>query len=508
MTPTDFEAGDSEATEDPVGTVFEATGEAPRIGKLTDSSVVAALTSRFAPFLTAQPNVSITFNGQLLDPATVQLHNAEYEVSGFTDDAMPAALRVTEWPTDVGRELYLCDAEGVVLGSIPPSIQAAGFHFTAYLLWDGFRDRAEHIALADWEAGELQPLLSAARDVLRAHFKAREDERRLQQVQQWQREEVYPYEDAPRGRADQAEREVFDFVATSIATHLPARAKQKRFTLRLLREALVRQPEHLYPVLDELFNLTKKDKEDLARLLGRTSLSNLVQASVAVADRLDFLKALRLMVFDAEIRGVVKERTELHKILNNETWIFGEDYSLLVSDKSLDAVLRAHLRILGRDVMHPEPVRREDGTMGIVDMMLSLARVENDVRRHLVVELKAPRVRLGQTEVAQIKSYAEAVMGDPQFTSDQVRWDFWLVSTEMDDVVKRDANQPDKPAGQLADWGNAKIWARTWAEIVGECERRLHYYRERLDHDPDPEHAVDYLNRTHGDRVPPILRTA
>jgi hypothetical protein len=64
---------------------------------------------------------------------------------------------------------------------------------------------------------------------------------------------------------------------------------------------------------------------------------------------------------------------------------------------------------------------------------------------YLVIELKAPRVRIGHKEVGQVKSYAEAVASDSQFADADVQWDFWVISTGMGDVVRKDASQPNEP---------------------------------------------------------------
>jgi hypothetical protein len=135
--------------------------------------------------------------------------------------------------------------------------------------------------------------------------------------------------------------------------------------------------------------------------------------------------------------------------------------------------------------------------------MLGRAHRGSTGREHLVVELKAPRVKLGQKEVGQIKSYAQAVISDPQFQDARVSWDFWLVSTDMDDVVRRDAHSLNLPPGCLQEWdGGVRIWAKTWSEIIDDCEDRLHFYRDRLNHDPATEHALDYLERVHGSVTP------
>jgi len=214
------------------------------------------------------------------------------------------------------------------------------------------------------------------------------------------------------------------------------------------------------------------------------------------------------MVFDPEVSDKVKERAELHRILEREQWVFGERYHLMVSDQSLNSVLRRHLEVLGLDptAMDLEPVVREDGTIGIIDLMLGQASRGSRGRENLVIELKAPKVDIGQKEVGQIKSYAEAVANDPQFADADVHWDFWVISTEMTPVVRRDASQPNEPPGRIANGGNVRVWARTWAEIIEDCETRLHYYRECLQHDPAAKHASEYLQRVHGERIPKPLR--
>jgi hypothetical protein len=206
------------------------------------------------------------------------------------------------------------------------------------------------------------------------------------------------------------------------------------------------------------------------------------------------------MVFDPETSRTVKERSELHKILEQETWVFGDAYALMASDRSLDTVLCRHLKELGRNPVPQQlnPVLREDGRKGIVDLMLGRALRGSSGREHLIVELKAPDVKLGQTELGQIRSYADAVVSDPQFKDAGLTWDFWVVSSAMDRVAHREATAPNRPPGCIAEWdGGVRIWARTWGEIIEDCEARLHFYRDRLNHDPATDHALDYLQRVH-----------
>ncbi|MEO5877748.1 MAG: hypothetical protein ABIQ26_22365 [Streptosporangiaceae bacterium] len=78
-----------------------------------------------------------------------------------------------------------------------------------------------------------------------------------------------------------------------------------------------------------------------------------------------------------------------------------------------------------------------------------------------------------------------------------------MVSTDMDRVVALDAAAPNRPPGRIAEWDNGvRVWARTWSEIIDDCENRLRTYRDRLNHDPATEHAVDYLLRSTATRPP------
>lgn len=338
------------------------------------------------------------------------------------------------------------------------------------------------------------------------HFRARAEERRQELVQEWRADGIYPYEGEPTENRDRAERETFDAVATTIVRHLPNVKKTRRTTFRFLRSALAHDPNDALRIVEEVFALTRQEHEELARLLDRTPLSSLIKASTAVTDRLDFLAALEHLVFNPEAKGRVKERTELHRILERETWIFGEEYGLYVSDRSLTEVLNRHCALLGRPAPASGEVLRTDGRRGIVDLMLSRSGpLRNGERHHLVVELKRPKLTLGMTEFEQLSSYAEAVMADDRFRDNRVTWDFWLVGNDMSGSLRGLAHQKNRAPGCAVEQGNYRLWVRTWGEIVEECATRLRFYQDELEYQSNNEHAMDYLIREHSDTVSALV---
>jgi len=202
-----------------------------------------------------------------------------------------------------------------------------------------------------------------------------------------------------------------------------------------------------------------------------------------VADRLNFVAGLELLVFDEPSKSHLLERRQLHRILADHTWIFGEEFNLSVDDRSLTSVLNAHLKLLGRE---PEDkaaaVLREDGSVGIVNLMLSrlIPQPRSEEREHLVIELKAPTVDIDGAAMLQIQSYALAVADDERDT--KTRWVFWAVSNNVRDSVRKSARQRNRPEGVYYEDEEQRItiWVKTWGQVIQECKGRLQFYREQL----------------------------
>jgi len=301
------------------------------------------------------------------------------------------------------------------------------------------------------------------------------------------------------------ERQVFDIVALNVVSSIPDFQAQdqrnRKFQLRMLRQAIERSPEELQLIVGEVLGLPKRKQEELAKLLRRTTLSAIISAAKLVADRLDFLAGLETMLFDAELKKHFKERSQLHRILADNTWVFGEEFALTVDDQSLTEVLRQCLKATGHEIVVNERVKRVDGTIGIVDLMLSrrVPSAREDEHDHLVVELKAPRVKIGMAETSQVKGYAFAVQEDERFRGVPARWTFWLVSNDMDAYARNEVRQANCPEGVLWESQDhrSRILVKTWAQILHDCRTRLKIFQNELNHNADRDASLDYLKQTY-----------
>lgn len=510
---TAFSGPEPHDTEGPTFTEFTAQGR-DGLGKLDSEDALLRLGVALAPHLITFPEIEVTYDGTRVDPtASIERDKTldlEWVHSG---NSHQAKLRIIEWTNIKGRTLLLCDAEGVPVDD-GPTPKNADFNYAAYVLWGEMPNHQGQVLLVhmEQEPSVLGALMELVEAKLEEHFDSRRAERRRELVESWKANDSYPFKGEPQSVEERVERAAFDVVATTVRRHIPKGKTQEKLTLGLLKESIQRNPEGVQELLGQYAGLTPEEDEELQELLVRTPLSRLIRATTHVTDRLDFLSALRVMVFDPESKGLVKERDNLHKILERESWVFGEQFHMMSSEIGLTNALRQHIRILGREPGSLTPVTKTDGSQGRLDLMFSVVAKEQDRNRHLVVELKAPTIVARAKEAGQIKDYARAIVSNEQFAGTHTVWDFMLVVNDYDDGVRRDINQRGRERGILDESEldpdspvSYRVWVRRWSEVLEAADKRLLYYKEGLAHDPSVDDIRRYLQDHHGDVLPPNL---
>jgi hypothetical protein len=461
----------------------------------------------FALQLYDDPSFRIIYDGVAVNAREAIASVSPYPITvthgGRTFEAI---LDIVEWKRPVDRKLMLCLPGRFSFYDMPPGIQARGFEFTAYLTADHFQQLADNHTegLVELDAGA-NLLIEASKAQLREHFRAKEVARSRDKIQEWVDAAIYPYEGAAADPIEVNERQLFDVVALNLADYSTdfdkSPPKQKKLVLQLVKAAIETGAPNLLSILEKVIDLPKERQDELAELLRKTSLTAVINAAKAVTDRLDFLRALQLLIFEPKSKRQLLERSQLHRIIAQETWIFGEQFNLVNDDQDLSSVLRSHIKLLGREPSASdmaEPVFDAEGKAAIVDLMLS-ARIPtptDDERRHLVVELKRPAQSINEDVLSQIKKYAKAVAQDPRFIQSNVEWDFIAVSTSFTSDARLEAQQADKPPGLIFELNKpikVRVWAKTWGQIIQEAEGRLTFYRRRLEYQASDEEALGYL---------------
>ena len=85
------------------------------------------------------------------------------------------------------------------------------------------------------------------------------------------------------------------------------------------------------------------------------------------------------------------------------------------------------------------------------------------------------------------------MLAEPDFLNTSTFWNFYLVGSEYDDVVKERITQKERPVGLLIDKPSHKVWVKSWAELIRESEGRMDFVQERLQVQVSAEEIEDRI---------------
>lgn len=509
---------------DPVGSDGKDTGCSVSITqinqgatRLDDDVAIQNLLSRLAPTIIEDQSIRIKYNGQKLDLKNAIESTVTHKVkqqANHKHAAINAELKIIEWKKkSSGRTvLYWCDENGFCLSETEPKLKSNRFNFSAYVKSKNFRrlhDDGRLLPELDEEARQYNSLCVAQ---LQDYVRNRIASEASEIIQQMQNEQTYPYDSPPRTAVEKAERDVFGICVSTVHEFLPdlrnTDKTSQKLTYRLLREALESKPTTLGDIFTEVLRLPKDKQEELAVLLKRTSLSSIIQTATTVSDRLAFISGLEQITHDKQFKKHVRERKELHRILANELWIFGDQFTLGTDDVTLTKVLRQH-----RDLLKLAPVpkdgKKKSAGGGLGDIPdLSLWRNyyrsgRKDEFEHLVIELKRPKVHISQTEIVQIKRYATTVMNDSNFDKSRTRWRFIVIGDDIAADAVDDCNQRNRESGHIADGPFHDIFVFKWAQIIHDAKIKLQWIQKSLDiRVEDDCEGIEYLRKRYAEFLP------
>jgi hypothetical protein len=228
-------------------------------------------------------------------------------------------------------------------------------------------------------------------------------------------------------------------------------------------------------------------------LMERTEIESVIQFSAQVAKKLEFLDFL-YEITNGKVSKVLKERSQLHKIVEKELWLFGENYTEtphLWSDRKIGSIfddIRAHTLAYKPAVEDDNLVESDEAEFNdITDLFFYNEKITgDDVKEYMVVELKAPNCRISQKELNQIDKYAFQIEEANGLPTENTRYKLILISSGITAFGKsklksaRDKyNQPfiwDTKTGKKID-----VYVMTWAELIEINKRKLKYLSSKLE---------------------------
>ena len=444
---------------------------------------------KFASYYLSYPYFQIFINNRKIDfDNLIKYQQSEIvKVSVSNNLFYSFEIKIIEWKFDNKKKTYLCNEKGIPLlettlgirSSLPISIFIQSIFIETL-------HRQNELNLAELNP-HLLDIIEQSKKLARGYVRNRLHVYSKEFINELKTANLYPYYEEAKDNVEIAKRQVFDIVALQINEYLPTFGEQdnvnKKFTLSLVKEALENNSASLQKILTEVIGLPDEKREELADILEKTSLENIIDTMRLVTDRIDFLNGLELLIYDPEHSKKVKERKHLHKIIINETWVFGDDYTYGADDLSLKNVLKQYLKDLGREDFEEIVDTKDNSDLETVpDVCLWKQYLgKADYFENLIIKLKRPTKDAGFMELTQIQSYASKVSNDARFPKDKTKWTFILLVRDIKDELNSIVKQEHRRYGHVQESETVNVFVLRWSDIIQTARAKYKYIKDKLD---------------------------
>jgi len=487
--------------DEPTGTWIQVT-QLYEPEYLREGRILWDLAVQLCGYLLANPSKNLRVNQKpVLIDVLLASRITEHIPGDDSAGIPPATLTHLNLKSSLARDKFpahlLLTAQGLTVQAItlpePPSPTYVGLAESPYFDEMVTANRAAFHEM-DQTFGTIRDSILSRVSSYGALLREQQDESFIDRARQ---KPYYPYKTVPADAIEALHQQVYD--ATLEALHRVSnlelmKSQHQQIVFRLLERAL--SNGDLLHVLSQVGTLSDADMTKFRELLERTTMQALLDLASQVQGRLDFLQMLRELVY-TPIAERVRERAQLHKYLENNTWIFGPQYHLATSDKAFRTVIATHREQAGLEPVGEDLLSVIVGVDQIPDLFLAVRKdypTSGGHRRNLLVELKRPTVEIGFDERTQLEKYANVVESSGAFSID-TKFDLFVVSSSIRTELRRSVEQTHLPPGCFQQTDRTRLWARTWGDIIDAAEAELHFVKEQLRLKSAEMSVPDYFGR-------------
>lgn len=206
--------------------------------------------------------------------------------------------------------------------------------------------------------------------------------------------------------------------------------------------------------LDLVFNLKKEEHEVFNYIRENVDFLNLIKKYYTYISRLDFLQHFENLVFN-EGKTETKERTELYKIVENNLWLFDEEYLNIdfFSDQSLKGIFT--------EIKLPINTDDEKELNKISDIFIPRTK-DNEL---ILIELKSPKTKITLSTLHDVfNKYIIKILNSLSKQKSNIKYIRAIcISSEKQEYL-----------GKMDD-SNYIVEAMTWKEIISTRKKELEY---------------------------------
>lgn len=257
------------------------------------------------------------------------------------------------------------------------------------------------------------------------------------------------------------------------------------------------QREDILNIIDKIVQLSSEERSELSKALNKTKLSAIVSLVKLLENRFSTVQVLKKLIFDYE--KFTNERNHIQKVIENNYWLFGEQYHLVSADKNFEILLNNYLSFLEggnrkfEKIDSTSRLKRPDIFIARKNFIPDSINHELTIEENIIVELKRPSVIIGKSQYDQIEEYIRIIVKEPRFSSELRQWKLFLIGKDVDDwIVDRYESQKSKGQRFLVESvKNYEIYVMKWDDLFRLFDIKHKHLIDKLEF---KESIVDVLN--------------
>ncbi|EJW2355712.1 ATP-binding protein [Salmonella enterica] len=468
-----------------------------------NSIVIPYLQNDISWLLVAKPKLKLRINGQPISPIG---YASTSNVTEFGEEDFNSKTVIwSSKPVVEKSYIYYLNNQGDIVYKEFSEMNKKGFDCSSYVIsswFDDFSESSDLFSESDnsVDSDVFKYISLKVKGQLREEYRKYKNNAADQLIQSYLNEGVFPEYKGENRMLNEFKRNQLIETIKVIYEAEPQifsslNKKQKKILIKLLdRIVETNNLSNLFDIFEGIVSLSEDEVDKLSSVIKRSSLSNITRTLSFVNDRLDVIDYFKKMLYEKKKESY--EVKHIQKSIENNLWLFGEQYTLVASEEDkFDKALRKYLeKIKGFNeehynkysVQHPD----KNKEMDIFAAQKTKRYTENNEEYFhcIVIELKKPSIKLGDEELAQIKLYKNIISATDEFKDENTKWDFILVGNDISNSKITAANlssdlETNKIHGEFGlvqKTTNMKIYVKTWKQILNEYDLRYNDLIDKL----------------------------
>lgn len=270
--------------------------------------------------------------------------------------------------------------------------------------------------------------------------------------------------------------------------------EQQKISVGLINILLEKdERQTILELIGQIVSMTTEERNELAGILRKTTVANITRMVSLIESRYKVIMLLKSLIYD--LKKFTSEIHHLQKAIEENYWLFGEQYHLVTANESFTQLYQKYTDLLTGDTNASRrrsddrkfPSRRPDIFICRKRSVPDLHDHELQMEENIIVELKRPAVDIGVEQIRQIEDYMEIIRTDEAFNSQKRIWKFLVIGNNVDAYVKGQyESMKEKNRRFLVKAAhNYEIYAYTWDDIFLMFDLRHSFLIDHLNFDKE-----------------------